>query len=103
MKKQERTVIFRPYYGAEFILDLSYRGGVLRYSFRQNNHVIFSDTYRVNVNIWSNETVRDVVGPLTVAPGDVDPEYFDQYSQEQLIFCRQYGGLLAEELVNRFN
>jgi len=35
----------------------------------------------------SDETVRCLVGFLTMRPGDTDPEYFDNYTDEQRAFC----------------
>ena len=37
--------------------------------------------------IDSDDTIRDLVGWLTLKPGDTDDEYFEKYSPEQLEFA----------------
>jgi hypothetical protein len=37
--------------------------------------------------IDSDETLRSLLGFLTLRPGDTDAEYFKDYTQDQLDFC----------------
>lgn len=38
--------------------------------------------------IDSDESLRGLLGFLTLRPGDTDDEYFDKYTPEQLDYCR---------------
>ena len=40
-----------------------------------------------NTPIDSDECLRSLLGFLTLRPGDTDPEYFEEYSPDQLDFC----------------
>lgn len=35
----------------------------------------------------SDDTLRELIGFLTLRPGDTDPDYFDGYTEDQLAFC----------------
>lgn len=52
-------------------------------------------------SIDSDESLRALLGFLTVKPGDTDREYFDNYTEEQMAFARSYDceylGLYAYE------
>ena len=37
----------------------------------------------------SDETLRALIGFLTLRPGDTDPEYFEHYTERQRQFCDQ--------------
>lgn len=52
--------------------------------------------------IDSNESVRSLLGFLTLRPGDTDREYFDRYTPAQLDFAAQHAESLALESMNRF-
>lgn len=43
----------------------------------------------------SNETIEQIMGFLTLRPGDTDSEYFDNYTPRQMEFCEQYAEYLA--------
>lgn len=43
----------------------------------------------------SDDTLRALLGFLTLCPGDTDPEYFNSYTPEQLYFCAQHAGALG--------
>lgn len=52
--------------------------------------------------IDSDEAVADLMGFLTLRPGDTDREYFDNYTPEQLAYCSQHAEALGYESVCRF-
>lgn len=43
----------------------------------------------------SDETLRSLLGFLTLRPGDTDHEYFDSYSERQLEFARNHAEALS--------
>lgn len=43
----------------------------------------------------SDETLRCLLGFLTLRPGDTDKEYFDEYTPEQLAFCSEHAEYLS--------
>jgi hypothetical protein len=45
--------------------------------------------------IDSDESVRALLGFLTLRPGDTDEEYFESYTQEQLAFADEHGETLS--------
>ena len=50
----------------------------------------------------SDAAVADLMGFLTLKPGDTDTEYFAGYTPEQLIYCRQHAEALSCEVDRRF-
>lgn len=50
----------------------------------------------------SDESVRSIMGFLTLRPGDTDREYFENYTREQLAFADQHAEALSGEVMNRF-
>lgn len=50
----------------------------------------------------SGETVRALMGFLTLKPGDTDPEYFSGYTTEQLAWSRHHAEELAMAVLERF-
>ena len=42
------------------------------------------------------------MGFLTLRPGDTDPEYFENYTQEQKEFADQHAEALAVAVMDRF-
>lgn len=45
--------------------------------------------------IDSDESLRSLICFLTLRPGDTDPEYFDDYTPEQLAFAEKHGEELS--------
>jgi hypothetical protein len=45
--------------------------------------------------IDSEETVRTLLGFLSLRPGDTDPDYFDGYTPDQLAFAQRHGEALS--------
>jgi hypothetical protein len=52
--------------------------------------------------IDSNETVKCLMGFLTLRQGDIDKEYFDNYTKEQLEFSELHAESLNIAVYNRF-
>ena len=50
----------------------------------------------------SDETVKEIMGFLTLKQGDTDREYFDGYTPDRLSFCSQHAEYLEYEVTNRF-
>lgn len=50
----------------------------------------------------SDDTVKALMGFLTLRPGDTDSEYFDDYTTEQLEYCSRWAESLSMEVYNRF-
>jgi hypothetical protein len=49
--------------------------------------------------IDSDDTIRDLIGWLTLKPGDTDEEYFEKYTPEQLAFAESDD---AQEIQDRY-
>ncbi len=47
----------------------------------------------------SDATVEGIMGFLTLRPGDTDREYFDDYTAEQMDYCRTHGESLSCEVM----
>ncbi len=43
----------------------------------------------------SDESVADLLGFLTLRPGDTDDEYFEEYTPRQLAFCEEHAESLG--------
>jgi hypothetical protein len=52
--------------------------------------------------IDSNESIRAVMGWLTLKPGDTDSDFFAKYTKSQLEFCAEHAEALSCEVANRF-
>lgn len=52
--------------------------------------------------IDSDEVVSDLMGFLTLRPGDTDDAYFAAYSPLQLDYCATYAEALSAEVESRF-
>lgn len=52
--------------------------------------------------IDSDETVKSLMGFLTLKPGDTDREYFDNYTPEQMSFAETEAEDLEMAVYNRF-
>jgi hypothetical protein len=50
----------------------------------------------------SDDNVKALMSFLTLKPGDTDAEYFEQYTEEQLAYCRQHADSLNMEVLARF-
>jgi hypothetical protein len=81
-----------------------YGKSVLAYQFFHNGTLIFegADFHASPLHaIDGDQTVAGLLHFLSLQPGDTDPDYFDDYTPEQLAFARQEGEslyLLVEEL-----
>jgi hypothetical protein len=112
-----RTVRFRPYLkgkGPSFTLHLydvnasddAGRYGV-GYRLMMGRKVIFECLDSKGCpyghhSVDGDKAVRNVMGWLTLKPGDTDADYFAAYSPEQLDFCRSYAEALQLEVMHRF-
>ena len=109
-----RTVIFRPYrkgMGPVFTLT-TYDAGRrydgkngLAYTLRSEGKTIFEgDDFGCSPfdAIDSDGAIADLMGFLTLRPGDTDSEYFDNYTAEQLAFCSAHAEALSCEVYSRF-
>jgi hypothetical protein len=52
--------------------------------------------------IDSDEAIDGIMTFLTLRPGDTDPEYFANYTPEQLDYCSKHAEVLASEVERRF-
>jgi hypothetical protein len=52
--------------------------------------------------IDSDETIAGIMAFLTCKPGDTDPEYFANYTPEQLDYCSHHAEALSCEVQARF-
>jgi hypothetical protein len=51
----------------------------------------------------SDETVRGLMGFLTLRPGDTDDEYFENYTKAQRRYCDMHAEDLSCEVEARFD
>jgi len=127
-----RVVLFRPYrrgMGPAFVLTMwatyrtdNRRQTVIGYrltqvcpralvsyetlSFSQSSHVLFEaeDFSGSPMNADdSDETVEDLMGFLTLRPGDTDEEYFENYTEAQREYCDAHAESLSWEVMCRFD
>jgi hypothetical protein len=115
-----RTVRFRPYLkgcGPTFTLHLGWtwrRDSVgrdyLQYELRQHENGITTVLFEGDDfsplpldDPFSDEAVLSLVGFLAACPGDVDPDYFKDYTTAQLEFCEEYASDLYREAMRRFS
>lgn len=109
-----RQVRFTPYRkgAAAFTLTLfdthqtdSDGKSILGYELRQRAATIFAgeDFHCSPLHaIDSDEAVKDLMGFLTLRPGDTDAEYFEKYTEAQLDFASEHAEALSLEVMNRF-
>jgi hypothetical protein len=118
VKEIVRRVYFRPYRkgaGPVFTLILwdtgRYDRGkfVVGYRLIQASYrgdpggVIFEgEDFATPNSIDGDDTVRGLMGFLTLQPGDTDKEYFDSYTPEQLSFAATHAEALSSEVYSRF-
>ena len=72
---------------------------------RRDTTVVFKgDDFRCSPlhAVDSDETVKALMGFLTLRPGDTDKEYFDGYTLEQMNFALEHGEALSMEVYSRF-
>ena len=116
----DRRDIFRPYSDkkeARFVLSIVWRGGYgsdgkarIHYELRQitgggYSRVIFAggDFYCSPLHSTdSNETIKAIMGFLTLKPGDTDIEYFQDYTPAQTAFCENHAESLSHAVYSRF-
>lgn len=112
-----RTVRFKPYLtgkGPTFTLhlydvhndDWAGRCGV-GFELKQGRRTIFRCVDSEGAayghhTVDGDKAVRNVMGWLTLKPGDTDSEYFAKYTPEQLAFCSAHAETLSLEVLDRF-
>jgi len=72
----------------------------LTYNFYYKGDLLFSgdDFYPSPLyDFASNQSLSEIVGWLSISPGDIDEEYFDNYTEEQLRFASDE--LLTDEML----
>ena len=52
--------------------------------------------------IDSDETIKSLMGFLTLRPGETAREYFESYTKTQLDYCSQHAESLSMEVYSRF-
>lgn len=52
--------------------------------------------------IDSDESLFELLVFLTLRPGDTDPEYFENYTPDQMAFCDAHAEALQMEAIHRF-
>jgi hypothetical protein len=52
--------------------------------------------------IDSDECINGLMGFLTCKPGDTDPEYFENYTPQQLAYCSAHAEALSSVVYGRF-
>lgn len=97
--KAEGSMIRKTYnLGREFRLTLYNEGQEtrdgklkIRYRFSENGKAIFTgDNFRAGYGMTSPKRIAcDLLAFLTLRPGDTDPEFFEDYTLEQLEFSRR--------------
>lgn len=103
-----RTVIFRPYrkgMGPVFTLRMFGAGDRIAYTLRAEGKTIFEGSdFRCSPLDCedSDESVKALMGFLTLRPGDTDREYFEDYTEDQLEFCSLHAETLSCEVGSRF-
>jgi hypothetical protein len=72
---------------------------LLRYEFAdENGNIIFNgEDYGCSPMdaIDSDDSLRGLLGYISLRPGDTDAEYFDNYTPEQMEFAETYGEELS--------
>jgi len=70
---------------------------IIGYRLKMNNKVLFEGEDFAGSPLHgddSDETLKALMGFLTLRPGDTDDEYFERYTQEQLAYCEQHAEAL---------
>lgn len=119
-----RSVRFAPYrkgMGPTFFLDMwdthrsdskHYHKSVLGYRLGQCTRekagktkcaILFEgEDFATPGSVDSDEAVRDLMGFLTLKPGDTDKEYFDNYTTAQRAFASNHAEALAMSVYDKF-
>lgn len=111
-----RTVIFRDVQGVRYTLRLydtgrldsrgcSYLGYTLRTGFGDTSTVLFAGEDFAGSPMHADDsdaTVADLLGFLTLKPGDTDQEYFASYTPDQLAWAEQHAEYLGYAVTERF-
>jgi len=53
-------------------------------------------------SIDGDDAIRSLMNFLTLKPGDTDPEYFENYTKEQLEYCDRHAEALGLVVYDRF-
>lgn len=115
--EKERTVRFSPYrkgMGPTFTLELydvnchdsAGRWGV-GYRLKMGGETVFEcltakDAVYGHHSVDGDEAVKNVMGWLTLRPGDTDADYFTGYTEPQKRFAEEHAEALHGEVVARF-
>jgi hypothetical protein len=83
----------------------SYGKNVVDFKFFHNDELIFESWVGCSPMhaIDSDQATGAILAFCSLRPGDTDPEYFEDYSERQLEFCKEWGetlSLYVEELEN---
>jgi hypothetical protein len=63
----------------------------VHYTVFLNNQLLFEDNFRpspIYTSKYSLESIVGLLGIITLAPGDTDPEYFENHTTQQLEWCK---------------
>lgn len=109
-----RRFVFRPYrkgMGPVFRLKVwdanrtEYGKNMLGYELRMGRTVLFTgEDFGCSPlhSIDGDNAAAAIMGFLTMRPGDTDPEYFANYTPEQLAYCAEHAEALSCEVDARF-
>ena len=104
-----RTVRFYPYrkgQGPIFVLNTWYlEGQTIQYQLTMNGRTLFKGKdFRCSPldAVDSDDCVKSLMSFLTLRPGDVDQDYFADYSAAQREYCDQHATALAIKVYERF-
>ena len=105
MKEYIRKVIFKIGKNVFTLTLFETNSDKLKYEFKHNNKIIFegqdfrpSPLYAID----SNETVKCLLGFLTLRYGDTDKEYFANYTKDQIEFMENFAEDLQIQVFDRF-
>lgn len=101
-----RRCFFRLKDGPTFsLITWDLRGERIGYRLRMNGRTLFEGTDFGPSPldcIDSDATIASLMTFLTLKPGDVDEEYFEGYTPEQVEFCSTHAEALIREVDRRF-
>lgn len=111
-----RTVIFRDVAGERYTLRVwdtgrldsrgcSFLSYELRTGFGSTSAVLFEGDDFAGSPMHADdadETMRALLGFLTLRPGDTDAEYFEAYTPDQLAWCEASAEALSMAVFDRF-
>lgn len=75
--------------------------------FKEGRRVVFSALTSETAayghhTVDGDDAVKNVMGWITLKPGDTDDEFFAKYTPEQLAFVRAHAEILSCEVMDRF-